>query len=206
MAARNTSRSCCSRRTRPIVVSLSSERGGVTSARRLLGITSAVAVLTVQSPPEITAQPQGGFALLGGRITLRVSATGDAPLAYQWRFNGTNLAGATELTLALSNLQETDSGAYTVRVTNVAGGALSDAAVLTVVEAPALERPGFTAEAEFAAVLTGPTNRTYAIEVSTNLTDWVELGTVTHTNGATPVVDPAAADSTRRYYRARLGE
>ena len=83
--------------------------------------TSAVAVLTVQSPPVITAHPRGGFAPLGGRATLQVSAKGDAPLRYQWRLEGTNLAGATATALALAPLTAGDSGRYDVLVTNRAG-------------------------------------------------------------------------------------
>ena len=106
----------------------------------------------------------------------------------------------------MDGLSEAHSGVYTVGVTNLAGGVLSDGAVLTVLEPPTLEVPGFTPDGEFAAVLVGPSNRTYAIEISTNLSHWAELTTLVHTNGATPFLDPAAADSPRRYYRARLVE
>jgi hypothetical protein len=168
--------------------------------------TSAVAVLTVQAPPVITAQPRGGFAAIGSRVTLSGSATGDAPLTYQWRFNGNNLAGATEPTLILDPAQAADSGLYLLAVTNHAGGAWSDPAVLTVLEAPALLTPGFTEDGELVSWLVGPTNHTYAIEATTNLADWVELGTLRHTNATTPFLDPTSPATPTRYYRARLVE
>ncbi len=62
-----------------------------------------------------------------------VTAEGTAPLSYQWYLNQTNvLAGATNTTLSLSNLQLTNAGTYTVWVTNVAGSQASSNAVLTV--------------------------------------------------------------------------
>ncbi len=168
--------------------------------------TSALAMLTVQSPPVITGQPRGGFAAIGSRVTLSASATGDAPLSYQWRLNGAVLAGATNPTLTLEPAQAADSGTYTLGVTNHAGWAVSDPAVLTVVEAPALLSPELTPEGGLVSFLVGPTNHIYAIEASTNLVDWLELGTLNHTNAQTPFLDPEPSDVGRCYYRARLVE
>jgi hypothetical protein len=53
-------------------------------------------------------------------------------LSYQWRFNGTNIAGATNTSLALTNVQLSQSGNYAVLVTTVYGSVLSSNAVLTV--------------------------------------------------------------------------
>jgi hypothetical protein len=168
--------------------------------------TSAVAVLTVQAPPVITLHPRGGFAAIGSRVTLSASATGDAPLSYQWRFNGAALVGATTNRLELDAAQTTHTGTYVLAVTNHAGWAESDPAVLTVLEAPALLTPGFTDEGELVSWLVGPTNYTYAIDATTNLADWFELGTLHHTNPVTPFLDPAAPASPTRFYRARLVE
>ena len=168
--------------------------------------TSGVAVLTVQSPPVLTAQPRGGFAAIGSRATLSASATGDAPLSYQWRFNGAALPGATNPTFILDPAQATDSGVYVLAVTNNAGWALSDPVALTVLEAPVLLSPGLTPEGELISILVGPTNHTYAIEASTNLVDWFELGTLSHINAQTPFLDPDVGDVDQRYYRARLVE
>lgn len=88
-------------------------------------ITSSVAALTVvasSSPPVITTQPQGKTLLVGTNITLSITATGTSPLFYQWRLNGTNVAGATKSTLNLTNLQPAHAGAYTITVTNSVGG------------------------------------------------------------------------------------
>lgn len=101
-------------------------------------VTSAVAVLTVWLPPTITAQPQSRTNLLGTTATFGASASGTAPLSYQWQLNGANIPNATGTSLLLSNVQISDAGSYTLVVTNVAGSATSAIAVLTVWAAPSI--------------------------------------------------------------------
>ncbi|HEY3855742.1 MAG TPA: immunoglobulin domain-containing protein, partial [Verrucomicrobiae bacterium] len=50
---------------------------------------------------------------------------------FQWQFDGTNIAGATNATLTITNVQGTDAGTYTVVVTDPAGSVTSSNAVLT---------------------------------------------------------------------------
>src|SRR5439155_1545255 len=69
----------------------------------------------------------------GQSASFLVTATGTRPVAYQWRFQGTNLPGATASTLSLSNLQTNQSGNYQAVVTNTGGAATSQVAVLTVI-------------------------------------------------------------------------
>jgi hypothetical protein len=51
-------------------------------------------------------------------VTWSVSGTGEPPLRYQWRKNAIPLAGATNATLTLTNLQHADTGLYDVEVAN----------------------------------------------------------------------------------------
>jgi uncharacterized repeat protein (TIGR03803 family) len=60
------------------------------------------------------------------------TAGGSAPLSYQWQLDGTNLPGATNATLVISHEQLTNSGTYTVIVSN-SYGAISNNALLSVV-------------------------------------------------------------------------
>lgn len=82
--------------------------------------------------PWISQQPVHQLAVVGGTATLRVVAGGIAPLAYQWRFNGTNLPTATATNLYFSNVRFADAGNYDVVVANAAGAITSQVAVLTV--------------------------------------------------------------------------
>jgi hypothetical protein len=100
-------------------------------------VTSAVATLSVIFPPVISSQPQGRTNIVGTASSFAVSASGTAPLSYQWRFNGTNLPGATNANLILNNVQPSDAGVYSLTITNLAGSATSDAAGLLVLVPPA---------------------------------------------------------------------
>jgi hypothetical protein len=93
--------------------------------------------LTVQAAtlPTITAQPISRSAPVGASVNFAVTVVGTAPLSYQWRKNGTPISGATAATLTLSNVQTSDSAAYTVVITNVAGSVTSAVATLGVIPA-----------------------------------------------------------------------
>jgi hypothetical protein len=82
--------------------------------------------------PFLTAQPQSQTVAEGSTASLNVAAGGSAPLRYQWRFNGTNLPGATNAALTFVSVQLADSGNYSVVITNIAGSATSLVAALTV--------------------------------------------------------------------------
>jgi endonuclease/exonuclease/phosphatase family metal-dependent hydrolase len=88
--------------------------------------------------PSITTQPASQTNAVGANASFSVVATGTAPLAYQWRFFGTNFSGATNSSLSLTNLQTTNAGDYTVVITNVAGSVTSSVATLTVTTGPAI--------------------------------------------------------------------
>jgi hypothetical protein len=83
--------------------------------------------VTVQAlaQPVITSQPRSLAVLLGSNATFRVTATGTAPLAYQWRSEAGDLIGATNASLTLGNVALSDLGSYTVLVRNDAGQAPS---------------------------------------------------------------------------------
>ncbi len=91
--------------------------------------------ITAQNAPVITAQPVNQAVLAGASASFSVTATGQAPLSYQWRFNGSPIPGATSSTLNLANAQTGAAGNYDVVVSNTAGSVGSSVAVLTVLEA-----------------------------------------------------------------------
>jgi outer membrane protein assembly factor BamB len=101
-------------------------------------VTSAVATLTVIVPPAITGQPQSRTNIAGTTAAFSVTATGTAPLSYQWLKNGVNLAsggsvsGATSASLTLANVQPMDAANYQVVVANAAGSVTSAVATLTI--------------------------------------------------------------------------
>jgi hypothetical protein len=94
--------------------------------------TSAAATLVVNAPPTITAQPQDLTLPAGTNATFIVVASGSPTLRYQWRFYDLNLAGRTQASLILTNVQSGNAGPYTVVVTNDFGAVISSPAMLAV--------------------------------------------------------------------------
>jgi hypothetical protein len=99
---------------------------------------SSNATLTVLFPPAIVTQPQSQTVLAGTNVILSVTVTSSPPSACQWKFNGTNLAGATTTALTLTNVQLKDAGNYSLAATNSLGYALSSNATLTVHAPPSV--------------------------------------------------------------------
>jgi hypothetical protein len=91
--------------------------------------------------PSIMTQPASQTVLAGSTATFTATAAGTPPLSYQWRLNGTNIAGATGTSLTLSNVQPAQAGNYAMRVTNAFGSILSSNALLTVVLPPPCAPP-----------------------------------------------------------------
>ncbi|MGO8696555.1 MAG: protease pro-enzyme activation domain-containing protein, partial [Limisphaerales bacterium] len=82
--------------------------------------------------PAIATEPASQSSTVGGSATLSVTATGVAPLSYQWQFNGANISGATSSTLVINNLTEANAGSYAVVVANQWGNVTSTIATLTI--------------------------------------------------------------------------
>ena len=69
----------------------------------------------------------------GQTATFSVTATGTAPLSYQWKKNGATISGATASTYTTPRTTGSDNGAqFTVVVSNTAGKTTSNIATLTV--------------------------------------------------------------------------
>lgn len=94
-------------------------------------VTSTVAALTVVDP-FILNQPANESGNLGENLSFNVTAAGTPPLSYQWSHKGAALAGATNLSLTLSNLSSADAGNYEVIVSNAFGSITSALAWLSV--------------------------------------------------------------------------
>jgi Concanavalin A-like lectin/glucanases superfamily/Immunoglobulin domain/Immunoglobulin I-set domain len=104
----------------------------VTIANSFGSVTSSVATLVLLYPPTITAQPHNVIVPATFPATLNISATGTAPLGYQWRFYGTNLPGATGTSYTVNSVQVSTAGPYSVLVTNLVGSILSQTANIII--------------------------------------------------------------------------
>lgn len=132
-------------------------------------VTSANAVLTVNAPtpPTITTQPSNVTANQGQNATFAVTASGSAPLSYQWQKNtvnmsdGGNVSGSTTANLTLSSVTSTDAASYRCVVSNSAGNATSSAATLTVIIPPTI-----TGQPQNANVLQPGGSATFTVSAS----------------------------------------
>ena len=173
-----------------------------------LGLTSLsvpvqFTITNLDGSPFITLQPLPQLALVGDSVSFGAAALGAEPLAYQWRVNNSAIAGATNATLALTNVQLADTASYSIRVSNFAGTVASRPAPLRVktVEFGELR---LTSAGHFQLEIVGVPGRSYAIEASTNLSNWTPLTTLTNVAASTLFHDPEAVLHPRRFYRVLL--
>jgi hypothetical protein len=96
-------------------------------------VTSNTAKLTVRIPPSITTQPVNKTVSVGKTAKFSVTATGTSPFSYQWMKNGLNITGATKASYTTPPTVLADNGSlFSVKVSNAAGSATSNSALLTV--------------------------------------------------------------------------
>jgi len=105
-------------------------------------VTSQVATLTVSELavlPSITNEVEFVTNFIGNNQSFSVNPGGTPPFTYQWYFetnalvdDGLKYDGSTNATLEITNLQISDSGSYSITVSNQAGQISNVIAVLTV--------------------------------------------------------------------------
>jgi hypothetical protein len=95
---------------------------------------SSNAVLTTLFPAAITSSPTNQSVVAGTTVMFTASATGTAPLSFQWQFDGTNIAGETNTYLTVNNAVVANAGSYTMVASNPYGTATSSPATLSVDE------------------------------------------------------------------------
>jgi len=102
-------------------------------------VTSSVAMLTIGIPPAISQQPSTLTVLEGQNAMFTVAATGDTPMNYQWRFNGTPVGGSTASNYSITGAATANAGSYDVVVGNTYGSVTSVVAQLTVLVPPTID-------------------------------------------------------------------
>ncbi|HTR41016.1 MAG TPA: immunoglobulin domain-containing protein [Pseudomonadales bacterium] len=92
-----------------------------------------VGYVAAATPPSINANPQDQSIFVGQSATFSVVPDGTPPFTYQWLYNNdTVLTNQTNATLTINNAQLSDTGGYSVIVSNAYGSVTSDNAELTV--------------------------------------------------------------------------
>ena len=112
-------------------------------------------------PPRFTAHPAAQVVFLGATANYTATVTSTLPTSYQWRKDGVPIAGATNATLTIANVQAANLGAYTLVATTLAGSTTSNPAALAFAAAPsftthpASQTAAIGASVTFTALATG---------------------------------------------------
>ena len=160
--------------------------------------------------PVISFQPQGRRAPIGAQISFGVDAIGNPPLSYQWRFNGTEIAGATNGMYTIDEVSPEHAGGYSVVVRNGVGSVTSAPAALAVEPDGlrlAAEEARRMANGAFRCTCYGPASAEVAVQYSTDLDGWVDLlEGFMGPDGRWVITDRQTDDQAQRFYRARRVE
>ena len=84
-------------------------------------VLSVPVALTVRKGVRIAGHPQGRRVVEGTEVELKVSASGESPLTYEWYKDGKKLEGADGAELSLGKVVAGDAGRYVCRVSNGLG-------------------------------------------------------------------------------------
>ena len=150
--------------------------------------------------PNLVTQPASQSSCLGQTVSFYAFATGADPLTYQWFFNSSLMAGQTNRSLVLTNLQSTNGGPYSVVASNLFGSVASEPANLVVQDA-------CVDICQYAGLnISGLPGRTYELRYTTDLSNtnfatWTFLGT------NTPpwlYIDTNSCASPKRFYGVKL--
>jgi hypothetical protein len=195
----------------PVALSANGAVFSVILSNSVGSVVSSNALLTVGAwpvAPVITSQPVNQAVSVGCSSTFTVSAASIPAPSYQWQTNGVNIPGACASSYTTPILSATNNGtSYSCIVANGAGSTNSMPALLQVTDAtPSMTYGTMAGGAQLQLLLQGAPNRTYDVQVCTNLTSgvWTLLASITLTNTAEYVADLTGSNLPMRFYRAVL--
>jgi uncharacterized repeat protein (TIGR01451 family) len=167
--------------------------------------SASTSVTPAYTAPVITVAPSNQVVAVGADAVFSASATGTAPLAFQWQFAGTNLEGASLSTLALTNVQLSQAGSYVVIVTNLGGSVASVPATLRVLLPPTLSLSRLdVTPTNVSLSLPSVAGQNYLLEYKNSLSDpqWAPLPPP-QTGTGVPLIlqDTNGLTLPRRFYR-----
>jgi hypothetical protein len=165
-------------------------------------VQSESALLDVNAPPVITSNPDSQSVETGDTVSFYVSASGTAPLFYQWFFNNVPIASATGTSFTKVNVSTNDTGGYRVAVSNIVTVNTSLTATLSVAPLTTFSVPQILSNKTIRLLFTTKPGRTNIVQGSVDLLQWLPIITNVSSNGVEQVIDPET-NLLRRFYRAQ---
>jgi hypothetical protein len=164
-------------------------------------------ILNYPVPPQVITQPMNRTVVAGQIVSFSASATGTAPLAYQWYFNtNTILKSGTNASLALAGVTASNAGAYQLVVTNAFGSATSAVATLTIAAQPRITARLVAGGLQITWI--GVPGEIYWVQATTNLNApivWTTLATnIADASGLVQYVDTNTLAFPSRFYRLAI--
>jgi hypothetical protein len=179
------------RLTSPQVFQATATLSGATGDPTILLASATVSQTPVA--PAIATQPGDVTVGVGSSANFSVSATGTAPLAYQWRRNGAAIPGATGSSYTVSSVQLAEAASYDVAISNASGSVVSRAAKLSVTTSPVSPSvetqpentvAAIAGAASFSVVTSGTPAPTFRWQrLPAGSTTWVSLANTTTYSG-----------------------
>ncbi len=163
-------------------------------------LPTRISTATLAAMPKISRQLTNAAALAGKNISLSVGVTGRSPFKYQWKRNGTNLAGATSATLSLKSVKASQSGTYSVLVSNSAGSTNSLSASVAIYATPVADLTStLQSNGSFSFNVAGVPGYKYVVQASSDMQNWSAVRTNT---SPFTFVDTNCISFDQRYYRS----
>jgi hypothetical protein len=161
--------------------------------------------------PAIVSNPDSVVACPGSSVTFSVAVTKAAGMAFQWRKDGTELAGATASSYTIASVTPADAGLYDVQVSTACGNVSSGAAILSMNPGSPISinnqsfRPDGGLELQFNTGCSG----TFYVQYSSDLVSWKTSSQTVVGNGrpaswvdfGPPATDSAPSSVLARFYR-----
>ncbi|MDB6035711.1 MAG: Spore coat protein CotH [Verrucomicrobiales bacterium] len=166
--------------------------------------TSAVAALTIGTPPQIVTQPQDQFVTAGTTVTLTLSSSGTSPIVCQWRKDGVDVSDVHTTDLVLHNVQTNDSGSYQAVLTNSFGSVTSVVALVSVAAPPYLLSLQKMTNGSTSVLFDGTAGHVYELQGTTNFVDWSVIKRFTNSLGRETITDLTSTNLPFRVYRGVL--
>ena len=159
--------------------------------------------------PNLLVQPPAQICYWGSSASFTSIASGTLPSSYHWQKDGVALAGATASFLALTNLQLTNAGSYSVWVTSASGNATSAPASLGLKVADvSISLLRTLTQSTAGLAIGGVTSQTYGIQAAAGLQptiSWTGLTNLTLSAPTNVWYDPAPAMLPKRFYQVVPG-
>ena len=157
-----------------------------------------IAQAILGSAPTILRAPPTQTAEAGAAVNLAVDSTGDPPPFYQWYFNGTNALSCTTSSLVLSSVRSSESGTYTVTVSDAFGAVTSAPVAVNVI-------PGVPRRPVPGVMVMGQPGSSWEVVCADSLSsapNWATLGSVSLSGTPQYYFDLTQPLPPQRFYRA----